>query len=203
MPEPDVFGPIVTAPMLERAVEATIRMWGDTYLWKMARVEGLKPLPSIRSYRAADTMEERFPEQQIPAVQIMLTSENKVVTGGETAHMVFGGTVDALVQSSEPEPARRLAAIYSYGLGLLLQQQGLEPDPISGTQIKVEGFGWASAGVPALGKPVNRWLALGSVDVAYAVEHVFNPLAGPTEPVDEPPNWPVAETARLVLEEEP
>lgn len=186
-------------------MEATIKRWMDTYLRHMERTEGyrLRSLPSVRSYRAADTMEERFPEQQIPAVQIMLTTENKIVTGGDNAHMVFGGTVDVLVQSTEPEPTRRLAAVYAFAMGLMLQQQGLQPDPKSGTVIPVEGFGWADQGVPALGKPGGRWLALGSIGVAYAVQKVFDPLAGPTEPSDEPPNWPVAEHTKLVLEPEP
>jgi hypothetical protein len=199
MPQPDVFGPTITPPMVERAVEKQIRRWMDTYLRHMERVEGfkLRSLPSVRSYRAADTMEERFPEQQIPAVQIMLTTENKVVTGGDTAHMVFGGTVDVLVQSTEPEPARRLAAVYAFALGLLLRQQG----PCD-SSIPVEGFGWSDQGVPALGRPGNRWLALGSINAAIAVKDVFNPLAGPTEPSDEPPNWPVAETTKLNLQEE-
>jgi hypothetical protein len=200
MPEPDDFGVTITPPMVERGVEAQIRLWIDTYLRDMERVVGFKSkmLPSVRSYRAADTMEERFPEQQIPAVQIMLTTENKIVTGGDTAHMVFGGTVDVLVQSSEPEPTRRLAAVYAYAIGLLLQQQG----PCADESIKVEGFGWSDQGVPALGRPGNRWLALGSINVAVAVQDVFDPLAGPTEPLDEPPNWPVAETTRLILDEE-
>jgi hypothetical protein len=199
MPEPDVFGPMITAPMVERAVEATIRKWGDTYLRQMERIEGLKlrGLPSIRSYRAADTMDERFPEQQIPAVQIMLTTDNKIMTGGSNAHIVFGGSVGVLVETSQPEPARRLASIYSFALGLLLQQNsGLDGS------LPIEGFGWSDAGIPALGRPNNRWLALGSINVAFAVQNAFDPLAGPLEPSDEPPNWPVVETVELNLQEE-
>src|ERR1039458_1989965 len=140
MPQPDVFGKIVTPTMVERAVEATLKKWMDTYLRQAERVEGIQNrLPSVRSWRAADTMEERFPEQQIPAVQIMLTAENKIVTGGPDAHAVFGGTVDVLCESSEPEDARRLASIYAWFIGMLLQQNsGLDGS------VPIEGYGWAN-----------------------------------------------------------
>lgn len=199
MPQPDVFGVTVTPPMVERAVEATLKDWLDTYLRHMERVEGykLRSLPSVRSWRAADTMEQRFAEQQIPAVQIMLTTETKLVTEASTGHAVFGGTVDVLVESNQPEPVRRLASVYGWAIGLCLaQKSGLDGS------VPIDGFGWANHGTPALGKVQTRWLGLGSVDVAFAVKDAFNPLAGPTEPADEPPNWPTAETTRLILEEE-
>lgn len=199
MPQPDVFGVTVTPPMVERAVIATLKLWLPTYLRHLEKVEGFKAkaLPDVKSWRAADTMEERFPEQQIPAVQVMLTNDVKLVTEAETGHAVFGGTVDVLVESSEPEPVRRLASIYAWAIGLCLDQKsGLDGS------VPIDGFGWASHNVPALGRPSNRWLALGSVDVAFAVKDAFNPLAGPTEPSDEPPNWPVATKGRLILDPE-
>lgn len=195
-----VFGPQVTPNDVERAVENTIRTWYDTYLREAERHEGFKPrsLPGIKSLRAADTMEQRFPEQQIPACQVMLTTSNKVHVQGVTGAMAFSGTVDVLVQSTEPEPARRLASLYAWYMGLMLEQNG----QLDGS-LPIAGFGWDEHGVPALGKPTERWLALGSIDVAFLVQTAFDPLAGPAEPGDEPPARPVVEKTEVVLQPEP
>lgn len=203
----EVFGAIVRPKEVERAVKATLERWAPTYLRAMERRDGLPPgsYPNVASWRAADTMEERFPEQMIPAVQIMLTDNVDLDTQAESATGLFEGTIDVLVQSIEPEPARELAGTYGFILGLILtQQSGLDGS------LRVSGIGWEKMGVPAVGKAESRWLALGSAEVHIAVDRIYNPLAGPTKPTElapeppsgkEPESWPVAQEKKLTVEE--
>jgi hypothetical protein len=194
----DVFGFLVTPPQVEKAIENTLRAWSDTYLRRMEKASGRKPraFPSIASYRAADTMEERFPEQQIPACQVMVATEIELVTRGESVVGIYKGDIDFLVQSTEPETARELALLYAWGHGLLLfQKSGLDES------IPVCGLGWERAGSPATGKETGRWLAIGTVEITVEVQDVASPLEGPLEPTEgEPVDYPIVEGTELIVD---
>lgn len=198
-----IFGPIVTDVDVEDAVIATLEEWAPTYLREMERRKGFKEFdfPDVASWRAADTAEDRFPEQMIPAVQVMLTTDTEINTSAETASALFKGSVDVLVASTEPEAVRRMAAYYQFALGLCLQQHwGLDGS------VKVGGFGWERAGIPAVGKPDERWLALGSIAVNFLISDIFSPLLGPAAPQPEdgkgePPPFRKVKTHELELTE--
>jgi hypothetical protein len=198
----DVFGNLVTPLDVEHAVTNTLKKWMPTYLRFFERRAGLpfEAYPEIASWRSADTMEDRFPEDQIPAVQVMMTMDADLITEGVSASGVFNGTIDALVAGPEPEEARENAEVYAFCMGLIMaQQSGLDGS------LPIGGLAWKKVSTPAVGKPEERWLALGSVAVDVTVEGVFEALAGPTVPTDGPPEeYPtVTETGVDVEEEQP
>lgn len=196
-----VFGNIVTPTQVEIAIRECYERWSPTYLRQMERETGRPPhgLPDIASWRFANSAADRFPEQQIPAVQIMLTPDIQMGIEASSAHAYMNGTVDVLVQSTEPEPARELASIYAYHLGLISLQQNA-----SNERVKINWpIGWEKLEVPAVGKPESRWLALGSISISVYVNNFATPRVGPTEPDEElPPEYPVGETHHLKLEPE-
>jgi hypothetical protein len=195
-----VFGDVVLPIDVENAVITTLKTWMPTYLRFIERRYGLgvESFEDVNSWRAADTMEERFVEQQIPAVQVMMTSPVDIDTHATSSTGVFNGTIDVLVSSTQPEAARENAGYYGFALGLCLSQHA----GLDGT-LKVAGFGWEKLSVPAVGKPDSRWLALGSVEVALAIEGVFSRDAGPVEPVlGLPEEFPTARETHVTLEPE-
>ncbi len=195
------FGNIVTVPQVERAVLNTLKKWSPTYLRQMERITGREPnaLPNVASWRATDDILDRFPEQQIPAVQLTLTTDIDLVTRAEDVVAGLRGEIDVTVQSTEAEPARELASMYAQILGLIVMQK---PE-LDGT-ITCEGTAWEKLMVPEVGKlkAESRWLAWGQSVVVLAVANFAQPLMGPAEPQVEniePPEYPVAETTHLEL----
>ena len=204
MTSSESIGPIVTDVDVENAVLATLKRWMPTYLREMERHsnEPEKSFPDIASWRAADTPEDRFPEQMIPAIQVMLTSDTEIITKSESADGLFSGTIDCLVATTEPETARRMAALYQFAMGLALVQH-----PHLDGSIEVAGFGWKKSGVPAVGKPDERWLSLGTIEVSILVSNIFNPYLGPVNPQEPdgegvPPAWPRIESHEFILNKE-
>lgn len=205
MPEPqsdDVFGPVHTPNEVEVVFRETIKRWMPTYLRFMERRSGkkVKAYPNVKSYRFADTMEERFPEQQIPAVQIMLAEDADVIVEGDTGSIAYNGTIDVLCSTPQPESARRAAQTYAFAIGLLLEQQIAKQTTVDGS-VPILGFGWEKLGVPAVGKPDARWLAVGSISITARIEKSFSAFAGPEVPTEEEPEiYPVAESHTLTEE---
>jgi hypothetical protein len=192
-----VFGPVVTPADVEKAVLKGLQTWSPTYLRFIERHTARKPndLPEIASWRAADTMEERFPEQAIPACQIMVATEIGLRTQGDSMMGIFTGDIDILVSSAEPERARELALLYAFGHGLALLQH-----PQLDGSLDIQGFGWEKTGAPAVGKGQGRWLALGTCRVSIAVQSIAVPIGGPAVPVEtEPTELPVVEHTTLDL----
>jgi hypothetical protein len=198
------FGEITLIPDIEKAILATLKEWSPTYLREMERRTGRGPskLPDVASWRPTDDILDRFPEQQIPAVQLQCTTDIDLTTRAQDVVAGIRGTIDVIVQSNEAEPARELASLYAYSLGLIILQK-----PQLDGSIKCAGTGWEKMGVPEVGKlkAESRWLAFGSATIVLAVENFASSMMGPEAPQVEdiePPPYPVAETHHLDLEPE-
>ncbi|HSZ70240.1 MAG TPA: hypothetical protein VK756_07750 [Solirubrobacteraceae bacterium] len=199
------FGEIVTVPQIEQAILATLQKWSNTYLREIERRTGREPnaFPDVASWRPTDDILDRFPEQQIPSVQLQCTSEVDIETRAQDAVAGLRGTVDVLVQTNEAETAREVASLYVYHLALILVQ-----NPELDGSVKCAGVVWEKMGVPDVGrlKDKSRWLAWGDATIFLAIEGFASPLMGPAEPIpaDEegtaPPEYPVAETHHLDVE---
>lgn len=202
----EVFGPVTTLDDVEMAVVTTLRAEMPRYLRFFERKKELKPMdyPNVRSWRAADTMEDRFPEQQIPAAQVMLTTDGTVETEAESASLLTAGPIDILVAGNEPEVARKTAHVYALAAAMaLVQHQNLDGSIELGGQIHI-----GKIGVPAVGKPRGgRWLALGSFEVGLYVLGLFDPTRGPAnaptpgedDGTEIPPDWPTVATTHIDL----
>jgi hypothetical protein len=197
-----VFGEITLVPQIEKAVLATLQLYSPSYLREMERRVGLdfEALPDVKSWRATDDILDRFPEQQIPAVQLQCTTDIDLTTRAQDIVAGIRGTIDVIVQSNEAEPARELASIYAYSLGLIVVQ-----NPALDKSVKCIGTAWEELSVPEVGrlKSSSRWLAFGSATIVLAVEGFASQLMGPEEPqVGEtpPPMYPEVESHRLTME---
>jgi hypothetical protein len=204
MTELPVFGKITTVPAIEQAVLATLKLWSPRYLRAMEASTGREPgaLPEIASWRPTDDLADRFPEQMIPAVQLQCTTDIDLDVKGDVVVAGLRGTIDVVVQSNEPEPARELASLYAFLLGLIVLQK-----PELDGSIKCLGTGWEKLGVPDVGKlkAEARWLAFGSATILLAVSDFASPLMAPESPeldADEVAEYPEVTSHKLTLDPE-
>lgn len=193
----NAFGDIVYPHEVEAALVATLKFWMDTHLREAERRNGLDggALPSVRSWRAAELLANRFPEQQIPAVQLEQAKPAVISTRADSATASFTYSCDIVVQSVSYDGARKLAGIYGYHMGLiLLQNTQLDKS------VNVEGLGWTDLGVKA-SSPGDRCLALGTAQIDVTVSRIASPLLGPNEPAplpDAPPgDFPAVTSTNL------
>jgi hypothetical protein len=198
----DSFGELTLVTDIEKGVLATLQKWSPTYLRKMERHTGreFEALPDVASWRPTDDILDRFPEQQIPAVQLQCTTDIDLETRALDVVAGIRGTIDVIVQSNEAEVARELASIYAFSLGLIIVQK-----PELDGSVKCVGTGWEKMGVPEVGKlkADSRWLAFGSATIILAVEDFATVMAGPEEPqVGEtpPPEYPEVTSHKLTVE---
>lgn len=195
----DSFGDITTLPQIERAILATLKEWVPSYLRKMERAEGLeaKALPEVASWRPVDAVTDRWPEEQLPSVLLICTTDVALDTQGDNMVAGLRGQISVVVQSNESEGAREIASLYAQALGLIIMQKpGLDQS------VKCTATAWERIGVPELGKPdkaATRWLAVGEATVILAVENFAAPLMGPAEPGSEPGDYPTAAHHKLKL----
>jgi hypothetical protein len=197
-----VFGEITLVPAIEQAVLVTLQTYSPTYLREMERRTGrdFEALPDVASWRATDDLLDRFPEQQLPAVQLQCTTDIDLTTRAQDIVAGIRGTIDVVVQSNEAEAARELASIYAFSLGLIIAQ-----NPALDKSVKCIGTGWEKMTVPEVGKlkASSRWLAFGSATIVLAIEGFASPLMGPEEPqVGEtpPPMYPEVTSHKLTVE---
>lgn len=189
------FGDIITPSDLEESIVTVLEKWSPTYLRYMERHTGrdFQSMPNIESYRAANAMNERLPEQATPACQVMMDEQVELVTKAETITGVFTGDIDILVGAPEPELARQLAGLYAFSTGMLMiQKYQME------SVIKPEGMAWTKLGVPGVGENKERWLAIGSIQIVIHIEKMLYQYDGPLEPIEiEPGDYPKVEHSRL------
>jgi hypothetical protein len=194
-----VFGQITLIPTVEQAVLTTLKNWSPRFLREIERRTGREPmaLPEVASWRPTDELADRFPEQMMPAVQLQCTTDIELETKGDVVVAGLRGTIDVVVQSNEAEPARELASLYAFHLGLIVLQK-----PELDGSIKCLGTGWERMGVPDVGKlkAESRWLAVGSVTILLAVGDFASPLMAPESPTGtEADEYPEVTSHKLTL----
>lgn len=137
-----VFGPLVDATVLERAVLATLEKWLHTAL---GRVEAAAPgvaymdITRPRSWQPDRDLRELDPEQNLPAVKVAV-GPGEPWRDGEYLHMAWPFAVGVIVAGPEPQIARDVAHWYSWAVLAVLEWQKSLGGVISGLEFNGPGL---------------------------------------------------------------
>lgn len=199
-----VFGPIVLPSMVEDKVKAIFKTWMPTYLLEMQRVSEAADgeelnLAEVRSWELMSSLDDRFPEQQLPGV--VLTWET--MTFVEHAQSMRGEipvVAEVMVQSTSYDAARKRVGLYATAIALMAVHK-LDRDPM------IEEVSTPSIGLPVLAEAeAKRWRAVGSASFTVYVPDVLTPGAGPVAPApipaNPPPEYPTAQTVETTVADE-
>lgn len=188
-----VWGPIVGAPALRRAIRTTLQLWLPGAVAEAARQNGDDPttIPAVRSWRVVSLAQAQ--EDQLPAV--FVTSPGMVGAprrhGSGLYEATWNATVTVAARDQSHEATADLIGIYTAAVRTVCMQR-----PSFG------GFAastaWAGEEYDAIEAKAGRTLAAGFVDLTVVVLDVLNAFGGPaTPPVDPlalPGNWPLVAT---------
>jgi hypothetical protein len=197
------FGPIVLPSMVEAKIKTIFKAWMPTYLLEMQRVSRAADgeqmdLAEVRSWELMSSLDERFPEQQLPGV--VLTWETmSFVEHAESMLAEVPMAAEIMVQSTSYDSARKRAGLYAMALALMAMHK-LDRDPM------IEEVSVPTIGLPVLAETEQRrWRAIGSASFTVFVPHALAPGSGPVDfapiPTSPPPDYPTALTVQTTVDE--
>lgn len=184
-----VYGQIIIPTDVEDAITALLKQWWDSYLREMDRVTDRPPpkLPSIRMWGLGD--DDDAVGLTPPAVFVECAEAE--MTGTSDDYDADWVTTIAVVCHSERSMrrARELAGIYLSTAALICVQQGLPG----------WDFDWTGQSVGVLTAKTRDYLARGEARLVTHVPAVAARDVGPTEPDDEPDEYPTALTVETTV----
>jgi hypothetical protein len=178
-----VFGPLLDATVVERAVIDTLKVWLDTYLWRVEdETPGFEPRDIIRPRQwQADVDARQFPEGQLPTV-IVVVGEGAPESSGDSLHMRWPLSVEVILKAPSRQRQRDLSRMYAAAIaGALLHHPELEGEILAGLSLDRVRF----REVP--GNP-GVVAAAASVELTALQENVLRVYGGPDEPLPMPPD---------------
>lgn len=188
-----VFGPLIDARDVQRAVEATLDKWIETYLAMVERLNELDPrtLPAPESYVHKDdgTLDKR-PEDQTPTIVILSpgTTGEARMEGDGMYRATWVVNVAAIVESADPGYVSELAKLYNAVIRAALVQNG-----------SLDGFAvstrWRGERNDDLRSEASRSLAAGTNVFEVTVKDVVQKGAGLRQPPENP--YEVAEPSTV------
>lgn len=193
-----VFGNITTSVDVEGAMEAHVVKWITTYLREVERQKGLKVglLPSPRSYQKRNEL-QRWPEDQMPAIVIVAPgtagTPKRKGDGTYDANWVCG--VAAVVSSTDKESTRTMASYYTAAIRAAVLQHRSIGGFARGVTYEDERF-------DDLPEVQGRSLVSGQVFFTVQVSAIVDSSQGPSQPSDDPAEWPDVETAQVTIQKE-
>jgi len=210
-----VFGPLISAVMVEDHVQAVIERWFPSYLYEIERTTGtpVGTLPELRSIVRSSEI-EKFPEDQLPCLMIGspgLTDPPEADGGGYyTATWQLNLGVE--IAAGPNRRALELARYYALALRACVIQQQQDPGLLTG--VNVVRIDWRDERYDLLDSIDDRTVCIGRVELALTAADVLQRGLGPLDPLIPPqppspvaPEWPTAETVvtsveRVALEED-
>lgn len=191
MSDLEVFGPLVIATDVEDAVEATLKLWMQTYLERMVRHIG-KPagwLSPPKSYTVSSDF-DHFPEEAVPAVLIICPNIDKPLMDGKREYRAtFPIKLGIFVEARDRRSSERLAKYYAAALGELLLHKGSLGDFAIATTWEGDEYGTRVSD--------HSQRTFGSAEIKLAVEvrqvrkRLSGPGAVPPAPQTPPGPWPL------------
>lgn len=190
MSDLDIFGPLIVGTQPEEAVEATLKLWMETYLGRLNRAIGKPPhwLQAPKSYTITSDW-DHFPEEGVPAVLIMCSGVAKPLMDGKREYRaVFPIRVGIFVESQDRKSTDRLAKYYGAALRELLLHKGSLGNFATATAWEGEKYG------TRVSDRSQRTFGTAEVELNVEVRRVVKRLSGPaaplTDPTKPPASWP-------------
>lgn len=199
----EVFGPLVIDTQLPEAVEATLKLWMQTYLQRLERAIS-KPvnwLPPPQSYTITSDW-DHYPEEALPAVLIMCPGVTKPKMDGRREYRgVYPVRVGIFVEARDRVSTDALAKYYGTALRELLLQKGSLGDFATATA-------WAGADYGTrVSDRSQRTVGTAEIKLEVEVRAIVRRLSGPVEPITTglaPPSLPeVTRETPVKLEPKP
>lgn len=200
MANDDVFGPLVDASVLERAVLAHLEKWLHTFL---GRIEQVAPGVSYGEIGRPQTWQPDvdlrvLAEEAFPVVKVAV-GQGQPYRDAEFLHMAWPVAVGVIVKAAEAVYARQAAHWYSWAvLGSMLHKSSLG-GVISGLEFN------GPQAIQELRGNAQKTYAMVPMDFTATVAEVLNLTAGPTvpDPLPDPtpgeePTYPPVPTAETV-----
>lgn len=177
-----IFGPVVHGGDVEAAALDTLQTWLPTYLAELGEraghTRGALALP--RSWTVASGIDERFPENALPALAVSAPSLSGEPErrGDGTVWASYGLGVGIVVTASTQVAVESLSRIYTAAVRVCLLQKKLP------TLAGFEGINWIAESYDEVDVPreKRRSLASGIVSFDVQLSQAVDVFAGPTEP---------------------
>lgn len=186
MPVANVWGPIVAAPAMRKAITATLQLWLPSTLAETARQAGLTApqvaaLPLVKTWKwIAVNDAARLPVDQLPAVFVTSPglADGPARNGKGSYTYEWNATVTAVARGQSYEDTADLVGFYVAAIRTACVQQPSFGGFSTACVLAGEDYALFDASVA-------RTIAAGFVDLVVTVKDVANAYAGPaTPPVD-------------------
>lgn len=204
----NLFGQIITAGMVERAMVASLQQWMPDYLGQMERIEtdstgelAYRP-DAIEPPRGIITRSDfdKWPEDQVPVIVVMCTGlagqPERHANGNYWAPWAVG--VAAIVSDTDEDSTRRLAQAYGAAMRTAVLQHKMLKSPLYPAGF-ANGTSWTDEQYTDMPPVAERTMQAARVTFSVGVDDVTTEYAGPRTPSGapskDPGNWPTVKSA--------
>jgi hypothetical protein len=197
-----VFGTIISAGAVERAVADSLREWISTYIGEIERIEGYDPGSIERPLDVISTSDfEKWPEDQLPVVLVLNAGlAGQPIRRGDGVHeATWLVALAPVVSDVNAADTRTLALAYAAAIrAAILQHKSLGGF--------AAGLTWRDENYTDLPFADTRSLMAGRVVFEVTVEGVVRDSGGPPAPLpdpsDDPGDWPTTSEVETIVEPE-
>lgn len=199
-----VFGPMLSAHVVEDAVVDTVALWLPTYLAEVERQQGLPPGGIARpaSLSTRSLFEVRA-EESLPAIVVVSpgTAGTPERAGDRTQRAQWVVDVVAVVSAPTDVLTRRMGQLYAAALRTLLLQRS----SLGG--VAARGLTWLGDSYTPIPSEGARTIYGAAVQVLVRMDAVVDGWGGPppaSEPGEDPltpwPSWPTITDVGITVE---
>lgn len=187
-----LFGQIISAKAVERAVVESLNVWLNDYLGELERVEGYDPNAIERPLGIITSSDfAKWPEDQIPLVVVinlgLSGKPERHHDGKYSASWLVG--IAAIVSDQDQSATRDLAFTYLTAIRAAILQHKMLKSPLH-----PDGFAnfsmWHDETYGDIAFNESRTLGAGRSIFEIGVEDVTTEFAGPRVPYDDPTQTP-------------
>jgi hypothetical protein len=181
------YGRLVSAVMVERAIEARIRAWFSAYVGEalVQAGENRHGLASPSDFFKSTSPDDWPPETNLTAVVVASDGTSSVVRNADGYDMTWrveGGVVATRENTTQ---TRETAQFYATGIGMAVAHKGIDLD---GASVILDGESYTTRGFTA-----ERTLLIGAARWLVTVENARSLFGGPELPPDDPTETPEGE----------
>lgn len=192
-----VYGQIINAPQVEKAVVAHLQLWMPDYLAEVARQTGMDATPPAPRTWTRKSSFDKLEEDQLPLITVVSpgTPERPQRDYDGLYRVTWEIRVGCIVSARDEASTRDLAGVYGAAVyTLMLQHPGVHPSS--------HGLEWNGESLDELDQDSARSMAAHLSTFQVELRDVVCALAGPIEssgdsgqdPEQDPGDLPTVET---------
>jgi hypothetical protein len=203
-----VFGPLIAAPDVERAVLNTLQYWLESYLRNRELMLQLEwgDIERIRTWKITNTFDDKEAEDQTPFLCVISDglAGRPLQEGNGEFRAKWDIGIGIIVASATGEDAQRVVKdVYCPVIRqILLHKQSLRDWTDPDAQPFSSGVEWVDESYKdVFGDDASRTLFNGQLDFEVEVSSVVSRYGGPATPVDPDSDpgssWPTADSGDI------